>query len=82
MFKSTLLPIVVGSVKVSKLMQFWKAFAIVVQAVNPLGKVIKLIVEQFKKVDDFHEFMEICRKARDIWGNTFSYTLIESKDFA
>tara|TARA_Y100000385_G_scaffold114477_1_gene118901 strand:+ start:49439 stop:50053 length:615 start_codon:yes stop_codon:yes gene_type:complete len=36
----------------------------------------------FKKVDDFHEFMEICRKARDIWGNTFSYTLIESKDFA
>jgi len=36
----------------------------------------------FKKVDDFHEFMETCRKARDIWGNTFSYTLIESKDFA
>jgi len=36
----------------------------------------------FKKVDDFHEFMEICRKARDIWGNTFSYTLIESKDFS
>jgi len=36
----------------------------------------------FKKVDDFHDFMEICRKARDIWGNTFSYTLIESKDFA
>ena len=36
----------------------------------------------FKKVDDFHEFMEICRKARDIWGNTLSYTLIESKDFA
>jgi|TARA_R110000796_G_scaffold20500_1_gene60919 hypothetical protein len=36
----------------------------------------------FKKVDDFHEFMEICRTAKDIWGNTFSYTLIESKDFA
>jgi hypothetical protein len=36
----------------------------------------------FKKVDDFHEFMEICRTARDIWGNAFSYTLIESKDFA
>ena len=36
----------------------------------------------FKKIDDFHEFMEICRTARDIWGNTFSYTLIESKDFA
>ena len=34
----------------------------------------------FKKVDDFHEFMEICRTAKDIWGNTFSYTLLESKD--
>ena len=36
----------------------------------------------FKKIDDFHEFMDICRKARDIWGNTFTYTLVESKDFA
>ena len=35
----------------------------------------------FRRVDDFHEFMDICRKARDIWGNTFTYTLIESKDF-
>ena len=35
----------------------------------------------FKKIEDFHAFMEICRTARDIWGNTFSYTLIESKDF-
>ena len=35
----------------------------------------------FKKVDDFHEFMEICRKAREVWGNSFSYTLLESKDF-
>jgi len=26
--------------------------------------------------------MEICRTAKDIWGNTFTYTLIESKDFA
>ena len=34
----------------------------------------------FKKVADFHEFMDICRKARDIWGNSFSYTLIESKE--
>ena len=32
--------------------------------------------------DDFQEFMEICRKARDIHGNSFSYTLIESKDIA
>jgi|TARA_R110000787_G_scaffold112513_1_gene221430 hypothetical protein len=25
-------------------------------------------------------FMKIMRKARDVWGNNFSYTLIESKD--
>ena len=36
----------------------------------------------FKKVADFHEFMDICKKARDIWGNSFSYTLIESKELA
>ena len=34
----------------------------------------------FKKVADFHEFMDICKKAKDIWGNSFSYTLIESKE--
>ena len=36
----------------------------------------------FKKVEDFHEFMDICRKARDIHGNSFSYTLLESKDIS
>lgn len=30
--------------------------------------------------DDWEEFMTICRKARDIWGNSFTYTLIESDD--
>ena len=30
--------------------------------------------------DDFHEFMEICYSAKDIWGNSFTYTLIESND--
>ena len=34
----------------------------------------------FKKSDDFEEFMKICRKARDIHGNSFTYTLIESTD--
>ena len=29
---------------------------------------------------DFVEFMGICNKATDHWGNNFSYTLIESKD--
>ncbi len=30
--------------------------------------------------DDWHEFMDICRLARDTWGNSFTYTLIESDD--
>lgn len=34
----------------------------------------------FKKLKDFEEFMKICRMARDIHGNSFSYTLIESND--
>ncbi|AWA30626.1 hypothetical protein HYN48_11300 [Flavobacterium magnum] len=34
----------------------------------------------FKRVKDFNEFMSICNKARAIHGNSFTYTLIESKD--
>ena len=34
----------------------------------------------FKKSADFEEFMKICRKSRDIHGNSFTYTLIESTD--
>ena len=30
--------------------------------------------------DDWTKFMKIMRKARDIWSNSFTYTLIESKD--
>ena len=30
--------------------------------------------------DDWHEFLDICQAAREIHGNTFSYTLIESND--
>ena len=30
--------------------------------------------------DDWHEFLDICYEAQAIWGNSFSYTLIESKD--
>ena len=30
--------------------------------------------------DDFKLFMEIIKKGAGIWGNSFSYTLIESKD--
>ena len=34
----------------------------------------------FKKAADFESFMAIVRKARDIHGNGFTYTLIESSD--
>jgi len=34
----------------------------------------------FKRVKDFDIFMSICRKAAKIYGNHFSYTLIESTD--
>ena len=30
--------------------------------------------------DDWHEFLGICKTARKEWGNSFTYTLIESKD--
>ena len=30
--------------------------------------------------DDFRLFMEICNKAKDTWGNSFTYTLINSGD--
>ena len=30
--------------------------------------------------DDWTKFMKICRKARDIWSNNFTYTLLESDD--
>ena len=34
----------------------------------------------FKRVKDFDEFMKIVKKAAKIHGNSFTYTLIESKD--
>jgi hypothetical protein len=34
----------------------------------------------FKKSKDFEEFMTICRKARNVHGNSFTYTLIETTD--
>jgi hypothetical protein len=32
--------------------------------------------------DDWHTFLDICQTAREHWGNSFSYTLLESKDIA
>ena len=30
--------------------------------------------------DDWHEFLDICHAAREVWGNNFTYTLLESDD--
>tara|TARA_R100000315_G_C5234052_1_gene145195 strand:- start:745 stop:1350 length:606 start_codon:yes stop_codon:yes gene_type:complete len=30
--------------------------------------------------DDWHAFLNICQTARETWSNSFTYTLIESKD--
>ena len=32
--------------------------------------------------DDWHQFLDICQTAREIHGNSFSYTLLESNDIA
>ena len=34
----------------------------------------------FSKESDFNKFMILINKAKDIWGNSFTYTLIDSKD--
>lgn len=34
----------------------------------------------FKNASDFEEFMDIMRHARDIWGNSFTYTLLTEQD--
>lgn len=34
----------------------------------------------FKRVRDFNLFMKICNKAKDIHGNSFTYTLLTSED--
>ena len=34
----------------------------------------------FKRVKDFNVFMQLCKKAAKLQGNSFTYTLIESKD--
>lgn len=34
----------------------------------------------FKRVQDFMEFMDLCRQSSKIYGNSFTYTLIDEKD--
>jgi hypothetical protein len=34
----------------------------------------------FKRIVDFNEFMDLARKARDFWGDSFTYTLMEEDE--
>lgn len=34
----------------------------------------------FKRLKDYTEFINICKEAVKVWGNSFTYTLIESTD--
>lgn len=34
----------------------------------------------FKRIVDFNEFMDLARKARGIWGNSFTYTLFDEAE--
>ena len=63
----------------------WGYFGINIHRSNPHTE--SQVVEKwsagcqvFKKVDDFNEFMDICQKAEDIYGNKFTYTLIKQED--
>ena len=63
----------------------WGYFGINIHRSNPRTE--SAVVEKwsagcqvFKGVDDFNEFMAICDNARNIWGNSFTYTLIKEED--
>jgi hypothetical protein len=34
----------------------------------------------FKNTKDFYEFLELCNKSADLYGNSFTYTLLEESD--
>ena len=34
----------------------------------------------FKKIEDYNKFMKLCKESAKIYGNSFTYTLIEEKD--
>lgn len=61
-------------------------FGINIHRSNPVSE--SLTVEKwsagctvFQKVADFHFFMSICNKSKGLYGNSFTYTLLEESDF-
>jgi len=61
-------------------------FGINIHRSNPYGEASKVDkfsagCQVFKNVKDFNEFMEICEKAKALYGNKFTYTLLNENDF-
>jgi len=57
-------------------------FGINIHRSNPKGE--SLVIDKwsagcqvFKRVKDFNIFMNICKQSSKVWGNSFTYTLIE-----
>lgn len=60
-------------------------FGINIHRSNPNGESISVDkwsagCQVFKSVHDFNDFMLLCDKSRDLYGNKFTYTLLEEKD--
>ena len=61
-------------------------FGINIHRSNPYTEVSKVDkfsagCQVFANVKDFNEFMGICEKAKALWGNKFTYTLLNENDF-
>lgn len=54
--------------------------------IHPAGEDSKQIdswsagCQVFKRKNEFKRFLDLCKKAKDIWGNSFTYTLLEEQD--
>lgn len=68
----------------------WGYFGINIHKTHPYNATLKERIEVvekwsagcqvFKKVNDFRKFMFICNKAKEKWGNSFTYTLLKQED--
>jgi len=63
----------------------WGMFGINIHRSNPRGESTSVEkfsagCQVFKAASDFNEFMNICDNARNVWGNSFTYTLIKEED--
>lgn len=60
-------------------------FGINIHRSNPYGESVNIDnwsagCQVFSNIKDFREFMELCRKQNALYGNSFTYTLLDEKD--